>query len=104
MKFILEDKDVALINDINKDIEGEQEMPLFINQENRRYYIEFECTDIAKANAFVINMISRNPNTIKEIKDTLGIKVTNLNYCHGDSKLEELKNLLKNMLEQLEHM
>ena len=102
MKFVLEERDTNYIDKINKDIQYGECPPLFVNQIGKRYYIEFECTDIAKANNFVFDMMnSRNEEQLEEV---LGIRVNCINYCNGDTKLNELKETLKDFLYKLENM
>ena len=100
MKFVLEEKDESFIEKLIRDLSEGEDIPLFVNGDVKTYSLEFGCTDIAKANMFVFNMMSRNN---EEIEDTLGIRVKSLNY-HGDRKVNELKEMLKSFLEQLENM
>lgn len=100
MKFVLEEGDERFINNINRAIEeGEEKPPLFVRKDTR-YYIEFECTDIAKANAFVYNLISNGDS----LKEELGIDVKCIAYSHPDRKISKIKKLLENVIKQLDNL
>jgi hypothetical protein len=103
MKIELSEIDKENIESINKTIEDGNEPCLFINNVGADYFINFTCTDIAKANIFIATLLSNTENS-KKIQDTLGIKVNSINYCEGDTKIAALKNYLTNFLEMLENM
>ena len=103
MRIELSEIDKNNIENINTELEKCNEPPLFINEINREYFINFTCTDIGKANVFVATLLSNTENS-KNIQETLGIRVNSLNYCDGDTKLSILKNKLKEFLEELERI
>ncbi len=104
MKFILEDRDQRNIDNINKDLQGGiNDCPLFVSGEpGKKYYLEFEVTDIAKANTFVANMLLTSKS--KEVRDTLGIDIKCLAYSGPDRKIDGIKEFLRNALNELERM
>ena len=104
MKIEFDEKDLSFIEKINEDLKDRERIPLFIGEVGKRYYIEFTCEDIAKANAF--SMMFMNPNTekVQELKEKFGITVNCISYCSGDSKIGEFKHYLQRMLQELEQM
>lgn len=54
MKILLENGDIGYINKVNQDLKDNKDIPLFINDVNKTYLLEFEALDIAKANNFVL--------------------------------------------------
>ena len=103
MKFILEDHDLRNIDNINKDLQDGLQPPLFVSGEpGKKYYLEFEITDIAKANTFVANMMNRH--NAKYIDETLGIDIKCIAYSGPDRKIDSLKEFLRNALNELERM
>lgn len=104
MRFELSEKDKRFIEGVNKDLSEGENIPLFINEVGRRYYINFECLDVAKANLFALILLSSNPETEKNVEEVLGIRVNSLNYFDGDTRIGELKNYLREFLEKLEGM
>ena len=103
MKFILEDHDLRNIDNINKDLQDGLQPPLFVSGEpGKKYYLEFETTDIAKANTFVANMM--NSHNAKYIEETLGIDIKCIAYSGPDRKIDSLKEFLRNALNELERM
>lgn len=103
MKIEFDEKDLDYIDTINKSLESGENIPIFI-PEKGRYFIEFTCEDIAKANAFAMMFMNQNVEKVKELKEKLGITVNCISYCSGDSKREELKRYLEKMLRGLEQM
>ena len=106
MKIILEEKDLRFVENINKDIEevGLNNIPLYVNECDRNYYINFSCIDIAKANRFVLMLMTSDQETREMIEDTFGIRVNSLNYCHGDNRVAELKEYLQEFINRLDQM
>lgn len=102
MKFVIEENDKNYIDKVNQDLAENQDIPLFINNVGKSYTLEFESVDIAKANAFVLNMMSSDKEKVKEVEDLLGIKIKAISYDKGSSSLNTLKNYLRNFLDQLE--
>lgn len=106
MKFVLEEHDQRTIDNINKDIrEKDENRLLFIDHIGSKYYIEFECVDVAKANVFAYTMMNPSIEKHKEIKETLGIDITAISYTSPrDREIENLKHDLKELLFKLEQM
>lgn len=104
MKIEFDENDLSYIEKINEGLKAGEQIPLFIGEKGKRYYIEFICEDIAKANAFAMMFMNPNNEKILELRDKLGITVNCISYCSGDSKREELKNYLQRMLQELEQM
>lgn len=98
MKIELEQKDVNFINGIKEDLENNQDIPLFINNNTSKVSISIEIKDVPKANMFVYYLMSQN-NT-KDIEDTLGINVLSINY--KDNKIEQVKKILQDALEMID--
>lgn len=106
MKFILEERDERLINAINKDIEAGIDLdtlPLYVSRTDKKYYIEFKCSDTAKANNFINFLMNPNPEIQQYVKDSLGIDVLALNF-RGLGDLSELKNDLQKLITKLDNM
>ena len=104
MKFILEETNKRLIDNINEDIKSGEMPPLFVSEFDRKYCLEFKIIDIAKANSFIMDMMTHNPDIRKEIEDKLGIEVTAVKYDNGNAQVDNLKSLLREVLERLENM
>lgn len=101
MKIEYEEKDKDYITLINDDIANNKDIPKFINEKGKRYYVEFTCNDIAKANLFVNYLLSPNPDYAAKINELFGIRIECLSNCSGDSKRDELKRMLEEFLRQL---
>lgn len=104
MKFILDEDDNEFIESVNKDLEEGNTPPIPINQIGGKYYIEFKCLDIAKANNFVLNIASSNDDIQKEIEEKCGISVNFFSYSNPDRKIDSIKEILKRVLYELENM
>lgn len=102
MKVELEDKDLSYINRINADLNNGENIPLFINQVGKEYYIKFVCNDIAKANNFIMDLIM-NPDN-KENEEKFGVQFISLNYYHGDDKISTLKSKLQSFIDELDRL
>lgn len=102
MKIELDKKDINFINRINEDLSNGENVPIYINNIGKDYYLNFKCLDIAKANAFI--MYFMHPNNTKEIEEKFGIQINSINYCDGDNKLSELKSYLREFLNKLDNI
>lgn len=100
MKFVLEEGDERFINNINRAIEEGEMPPLFVPRKDTRYYIEFECIDIAKANVFTYALMHND----KSLKEQLGIDVRCIAYSGPDRKIDKLKKLLEDVIKQLDDL
>lgn len=106
MKIILEETEKNLIDNINKDLEDNKDIPfLFINKKGSKYYLEFECDDIAKANAFAMYMMAPNEEIRENIRENFGINIIAFSYCSPkEREIENLKNVLRETLDTLENL
>lgn len=104
MKIELDKKDFDYIEKINQDLLSGEQIPLFIGEKGKRYFIEFTCEDVAKANAFAMMLMNPNPEKATELKEKFGITVNCISYCNGDSKVNELKQYLQSFLQSLENI
>lgn len=104
MKIEFDENDLKYIEKINEDLKSGEQIPLLVGTVGKRYFIEFTCEDVAKANAFAMMFMDPNVEKIRELKERLGITVNCISYCSGDSKREELKRYLEKMLRELEQM
>lgn len=103
MKFIMEEKDEGYINNVNEYLSNPEEyLPILIHKVGSEYYLNFTCTDVAKANNFILTLLS--PNNREYIEETLGVNINSLNYCHGDNKLHELKAYLQNFINAIDNI
>ena len=102
MKIELEEKDIAFANNINKDLEDGENVPLFVNEIGKHYFIDFSCTDIGKANAFIDFLM--NPNNNKELEEKLGMEINAICYSKNDAKIDTLKEYLRDFLENLDNI
>lgn len=100
MKIVLEDREKDYIKRINESLSTDNPIPVFCG-EKKGYSLSFDVVDIAKANTFVSYLMTPNTETVKEIEDTLGVRITSINYVTGDIKLNELKAKLQNFMEEL---
>lgn len=100
MKIILEEREKKLAENINKDLENGENIPLFLPRKNTKYYLEFTCNDIGKANAFANYFMRPDENNISK---ELGIDITAINYSPG-AKIETVKNILTDALRKLEEL
>lgn len=100
MKLEFDEHDYNYINGINEDLANGKNIPLFVNQVGNKYYLEFTCVDIAKANAFVSEFMRRGNNHDEEF----GIQITALSYCPRHEKIKELKETLLSFIEKLDYM
>ena len=99
MKIEFNENDLDYMERINADIRnGTRNVPLFMN-EGDTYYINFTCKDVAKAHTFIIDLIQSLNNGLSE---SVGIEVNSVNLCEGDTKISELKDLLKSFMERLD--
>ena len=73
MKFIAEEKDKNSTKAINTAFENNKSVPVFLNEKNKKYYLEFTCTDLGKANAFIMNLMSTKYSD--NIEENLGIEI-----------------------------
>lgn len=76
MKVVMDLQDKDYIERINHMLQGEEDLPLLLTEKNKKYYIEFECDDLAKANAFISNLVFQ----IEEHTQDTGITATALKY------------------------
>lgn len=106
MKFILDENDNEYIERLNKDLQEGNNPPICIYQIGGRYYIEFECLDIAKANNFALNLLmyGRDINVQKEIEEKLGVSIKCIAYSNPDRKIDSLKEILKQALYDLDNL
>lgn len=104
MKITLGKNDWNEIEKINQDLKEEKKIPLLITEKGERFFLEFTCEDVAKANAFIRMFLNPNIESKEELKDIFGITTRCINYCYGDSKKEELKRYLQSFLQGLERM
>ena len=104
MKIEFDENDLSYIEKINEDLKTGEQIPLFVGTVGKRYFLEFTCEDIAKANAFAMMFMNPNAEKLKELKEKLGITVNCISYYSGDTKREELKHYLQRMLQELEQM
>lgn len=101
MKFIAEEKDKKYTKAINTAFENNESVPVFLSEKNKKYYLEFTCTDLGKANAFIMNLMS--PNYSDNIKEKLGIEVLNVTYSL-DPKIDRAKAILENALREINEL
>lgn len=100
MKFVLEERDKELVEDINNNTDG-----ILLMNKKGKYFIEFEVHDIAKGNMFVFNLMSPNSERVKELKDLFGIEITRFHYSNPrELQLDQLKCILRETLNSLEHL
>ena len=104
MKIEFEEKDLTLIDNINKDLDAGEKPILFVNEVDRQYFISFTCKDIAKANAFIRGLIRNQDFNNKELEEKFGIMIDSINYCEGDLKAKKLKSLLQDFITELDKL
>lgn len=100
MKFIAEEKDKKYTKAINTAFENNESVPVFLSEKNKKYYLEFTCTDLGKANAFIMNLMSTSCINTEE---DLGIEVLNVTYSL-DPKIDRAKAILENALREINEL
>lgn len=104
MNIEFEEKDLKLIDNINKNLDSGEEPFLLINQVDQQYYIAFTCKDIAKANAFIMGIIKNSEFNNEELEEKFGIVIDSINFCEGDLKAKKLKSLLQGIINELDRL
>lgn len=102
MRIEFDENDLRYIERINEGLKAGEQIPLFIGTVGKRYFIEFTCEDIAKANAFAMMLMHPSAEKVQELKEKLGITVNCISYCSGDSMKQELKKYLEKMIHELD--
>lgn len=74
MKIILDEKDKRYANRINEALDNDESIPIYLTRKNTKYYLEFSCTDIGKANAFIMHFMDKNTD-IEKISNEVGINI-----------------------------
>lgn len=90
MKIAYNDRDNDYVKKVNDAIENNESIPILVNKKDKKYYLEFECEDLGKANAFLYYFMYGN-----HIEDT-GINVTALNYSIINR--DEINNILQDAI------
>lgn len=105
MKIIFDEKDKSFAERINTALEEDNDeiFPLLLSRKGTKYYLEFECTDIGKANAFAWNFMRSNCKDVLELEEEIGIKVTAINYSIG-SKIDETRNILQEAIDKINNL
>ena len=103
MRIELEDNDKEYIERLRDDIEAGEAMPGIFNK--GKYSISFDIIDEAKANCFLYNMIFQTMyDKRNDIEDLLGVKFTSVNFTNTDPTINNLKEYLKQVLDDLDNM
>lgn len=97
MKIEFEEKDNIFIDNINKELNNENKLALFIDKKDRNFYLEFTCTDVAKANAFLMYFMINA--SCKELEEKFGIRLSSLKYSLANTN--ELKDRLQSIIDEL---
>lgn len=101
MQIIFDENDQRYIDNVNKDLQSGETPPIPISTLNdKKYAIVFTATDLAKASCFAYNMLTKN----QEIDNALGINIIELSYEPGHTHIDNLKNLLRNTLMELDRI
>lgn len=103
MKFILEDSDLAFIEETNDRIKRGENVTLF-GTEGDKIYAELKITDTALANAFLFSIFCINPRVSERISKDLGVTVESINFRTGDLKKEKIIGILERTLEDLQRV
>ena len=103
MKFELEEKELEMIEKINRDIkEGEDLDRLIFKKPGGVFSISFTVKDVAKANLFISNLLFNGKETIKNT-ETFGVEFTSLNFS-DNIVLDSLEERLQLMLDFVREM
>lgn len=102
MKVVLSDGDKRYIDWLNERLAAGKETPIITDQVGGTYFINFTCTDAAKANCFVLNLLENSEEARKNLEENCGIKINSINFCEGDNKVAALKENLREFLAKLE--
>lgn len=92
MKVLLEEKDKKYSKAINDALNNGEDIPIPITKKDKKYYLEFICDDIGKANAFAMYFIHNNAD-IEEISNILGISNVTLK-SNINSNADDIKKIL----------
>ena len=93
MKVIFDKNECDYIARVNSGI---HDGPLFIDNTEDTYYIEFKANDIGKANAFIDNLMKPRDNTSSEM---IGIDVTCITFSNPDRKKNNIKSILQKAID-----
>ena len=95
MRIVFEEKDIAFINSIEKDLSNENhEIPLLVNETDKTYKLSFNVTDIAKANVFLQCFLFRD----EKFQSETGIKPLQLIF---QDNREDIIRILEDTIRQL---
>lgn len=98
MKVVMDLQDKDYIERVNHILQSGEDLPLLLNEKNKKYYLEFECDDLAKANAFIYNLVFQ----IKEHRQDTGITATVLNYSLMSR--QEITNILQDAMRKIDKL
>ena len=96
MEIKFNDQDRRYAEAINEAIEKGEECPVHLSDGKGTYYLKIECTDIGKANAFIMNFMQPNEDRVKKLEEQTGIRILSANY----SIFSKLKEISKDAVQQ----
>lgn len=103
MRIELEDCDKEYIERLRNDIEAGEAIPGLFTK--GRYSVSFDIIDEAKANLFLYNMVFKTKqNERLGVEELFGIRFTSVNLANIDPAINNLKEYLKQVLENLDNM
>lgn len=103
MRIELEDLDKKYIERLRNDIEAGETIPGLFSK--GKYSISFDIIDEAKANCFLSNMVFQSMHNKRiDIEDMFGIHFTSVNFTDTNPTIDNLKEYLKQILEDLDNM
>lgn len=99
MKIILDEKDKRYANCINEALENNETVPIYLTRKNTKYYLEFTCTDVGKANAFIMHFMDKNAD-IEKINNEVGINV--IGVSSNNSIKDSINEILANTISKID--
>lgn len=103
MRIELEDNDKEYIERLRDDIEAGENIPGLFTK--GKYSVSFDIIDEAKANLFLYSMVFKTKqNKILDIEGLFGIRFTSVNFSDTDPTINNLKEYLKQVLDDLDNM
>lgn len=102
MKIDIDENDKRYVNEINECLAAGEDIPLFISEKGRKYYFEFTCEDVGKANLFAVMLMNPSPEKVKELNENFGITVNAISYKDPAPNVHKIKELLQLLSQELD--
>lgn len=102
MKIEYDESELRSIAKVNDALTNGEDVPLFINELNKEYYLKFKVVDLGKANHFLCQCIAPNAEMAQYMTDSLGIDIRSIDYVNpANSKVNEIVQVLESTIAYL---